>query len=189
MDKQEILDEIRNSPFSLPCSHSSDVHLKRLLKSILGFTNDGEDENIEDVFKAVPSFQRDNDKWTVEMQHDFIKNIIKGLRTTIMLYEVNEDASKYNLLTNCYILDGLQRITAIYAFITGKFTVFGKTYQEMLDESIISATSMPITLKIFSFPNESEVIKFYISMNKGMTHSNEDIKKAKDILDAIDANK
>lgn len=185
MNSQEILAEIKNSPFSMPCTHSSDVHLKRILLSMLDFMDVDSSEGIKGIFKAVPAFQRDNDKWTQKMKHDFIKNIIKGFRTTLMMYEINPTPSRIDPLIDCKILDGLQRVTAIYEFITGEFTVFGKTYQELVDMDIITGTSIPVTVKIYSFPSESEVIKFYISMNENISHSKEDIKKAEDVLAAI----
>lgn len=187
MNKQEIIDEIRNSAFSLSCTHVSDVHLKRFLKGLLVFTKYSDSDDIDNVFNAIPRFQRDNNKWSVEMQHDFIKNVIKGLRFHVTMYEVNKNPDKLGLLSDCYILDGLQRITAIHAFITGKFTVFGKTYQELVDDLIITGTSMPITIKVFSFTSEAEAINFYIDINKGMTHSNEDIERARKVLDAVSA--
>ena len=65
--------------------------------------------------------------------------------------------------------------------------MFGKTYQELVDDLIITGTSMPITIKVFSFTSEAEAINFYIDINKGMTHSNEDIERARKVLDAVSA--
>lgn len=189
MNKEQILNEIRNSAFSRP-NYNVDIHLRRFLQGLLVYTDpthtdDGGDVNIDDVFKAVPDFQRKNDKWTQDMQITFIRNLIKGFRTEIRLYEVNKDGSRIQGMTHCKIIDGLQRVTAIHAFMKGQFRVFGLTYDEMIEERILNHMSVPITIRVYSFPSESEAIEFYIEMNENITHSSADIAKARVILNEI----
>ena len=189
MNKQQIQDKIRNSAFSASSAYVVDVHLSRFLVHLMQLSglevDSSEAVTADDIFQAVPSFQRDNDKWTVEMQINFIEKIICGYRTSISLYELKSAEQTFSSLDDCKILDGLQRITAIYKFLTGQIKAFGKTYKELSDDRIITATSVPINIKVFSFTSEEEAISFYIEINENITHSKADIDKAKKILATI----
>ncbi|MED6316557.1 MAG: DUF262 domain-containing protein [Pseudomonadota bacterium] len=185
METQEILDLIRNSSFSRAAAHKSDIHFKRFIKGLLQYTNNGDDENLEDIFKAVPAFQRDNDKWTLAMKQSFIKNVIMGYRTTVLLYEIESSESRWNLLNECKIIDGLQRISAIYEFMTGEFTVFGKDYDALVRENILHVSAAPIGIKIYIFKSEKEAIEFYISINENISHSKDDIDRARQVLASL----
>lgn len=178
-----VKQEIATSPF-LKDGYDVTLFFRRAIKGILHYTATPNSEEISDVFKAVPDFQRSNDKWSVEMQQGFVKNVIKGFNTVVMLYEIKEDIEKYSEYSDCKIMDGLQRITAIHDFMKGKFKVMGLSYKELIDANIISFTSAPVRVTIYSFQNESEAIEFYIEMNENITHSPEDIKKAKAALAA-----
>lgn len=188
MDNTDIVErarkEIAASPF-LKDNYEATLFFRRSIRGLLYYTEYSESEDLSDIFKAVPEFQRSNDKWSLEMQIGFVKNVIKGFNTVIMLYEIKENPDKHSEYTNCKIMDGLQRITAIHDFMKGKFKVMGMSYQDMVDSNLMSYTSMPIRFKIYSFRNEKEAIEFYIEMNENITHSPQDIDKAKAALAAL----
>lgn len=176
---------VRNSVFNKNY-YSVDIGLKGFIRNIMRYTNYELSDNITEkdyhkLFDAVPKFQRDNNKWTKKMKISYVENIIKGCKSQpIMLYSIGSD------LTDSMILDGLQRTTAIYDFIVGNITVFGDySYKELCDSKIVNI-GVTIPIRVYTFNNEVEVVKFYIEMNENITHSDKDIDKARKYLDSIE---
>lgn len=146
--------------------------LEKLISSISLYTDycDDEDFSVERFFeKAIPGFQRDNNKWTLQMQQKFVENVLKGFKTEIKLFRMDEEEDSQ-------VIDGLQRLTAIVDFMQNKFTIFGTFYYKDLNFSEFGAS---IIVSIFKFNDWQEVANFYIDMNENITHSAEDIEKAK----------
>lgn len=179
----DIIEMIKSSPFARS-HYSVDIPLNTFHKSMMMYISDKKYENgfvLEDIFSGVPEFQRDNNKWSESMQIKFVENIIMGCKSTIMLYEVppKGDLSSY---CDCMILDGLQRITAIHRFIRGEIKAFEHTFLELLELRVLTNVRCRIKVNIYTFATEREVIEFYIAMNESITHSSEDIDKAKAYL-------
>lgn len=122
----------------------------------------------------IPAFQRDNNKWTREQQIRFVENVCAGFKTTLMLYTLHEDEGLYEQVK---ILDGLQRLTAILAFIENQFPIFGEFYFRDIDSRLAFSGVRP-NVRIYTFGSELEAVQFYIEMNRGITHSSEDIERA-----------
>lgn len=208
LSPHELVDFFRNSSFNRS-SYSVDISLSNFFQNISMYTHGEEyssasetktnnlpnvehftlDENPSRLFECVPAFQRKNDKWTEDMQVSFMTNVMAGYKTTLMFYEVTEERSPN--LTACMIIDGLQRLTAIYRFLTNQIKVKGYTYQELLDNRVMYLNRITIKLSNYAFATEIEAVEFYIAMNENMTHSKSDIQNAKDYLkilkDARDA--
>lgn len=128
--------------------------------------------------KITPNFQRDNNKWTQEMQIKFVENLIMGTTSTIVLGSMTGQKSE------CVLLDGLQRTTAIFAFMKNEFKVFDEF--EFNDEfEQICRHVHNLNIRIYNFKNEKEMVQFYIDMNENITHSSEDIFKAKEYLKGL----
>ncbi|ELP5902577.1 DUF262 domain-containing protein [Vibrio vulnificus] len=139
-------------------------------------------EVFEIIQSRVPEFQRSNDKWTPEMQVSFMKNALMGNKANpVLFYDTSEDQSTRNLL------DGLQRITATARFFIDRDMIFSLSGgQEISAEEIISAGSnyafwnhSIFPVKGYRFSNDIEAVDFYIAFNENITHSQEDIKRAK----------
>lgn len=174
----EINDKINNSPFKRS-RYTVTLRLKSSIKSILNYTHvDGADIELNRVFEAVPNFQRDNDKWNSDMKSSFIQNILMGCKTDLFLYEVGDKG-----MIDCKILDGLQRITAIYDFLNNDVLAFGKYYDELKTiHALIGFRDVVFNLHVFNFDSEREAIQYYIDINENITHSQEDIARAKYFL-------
>jgi hypothetical protein len=131
---------------------------------------------------AIPAFQRDNDKWDLERKINFVENVVMGFKPIIQLYTTKEikESQSYS---RCWILDGLQRTTALIDFIDGKFKIFdGKvTMQDLKEAQVIPSTT--IGIQIFTFNSHVEAAEFYVKLNKGITHSEEDIQRALDYIE------
>jgi len=143
-------------------------------------------EMSEIIFSRVPPFQRDNDKWSRERQSQYVWNLLNGMRAgPICLYNTHAELSQ----TECLIHDGLQRTTAVSNFFTDPDFYFetdiGRVYrQDYLDVMPRQKISKDIILQvnIYRFKNHVEACEHYIQINKGITHSDEDIKRAEDWL-------
>jgi len=122
---------------------------------------------------AVPEFQRSNDQWSKEMQISFVENVIKGYNSKIQLYTLNKQ-----MLIDCKILDGLQRLTALAKFIDGEINIFDDVSFNDIQDNILKGLTINIEIEIFKFKNQNEAIDFYVEMNENITHSAEDISKA-----------
>lgn len=185
MTIEQIKHLVKNNPFTRR-HYTTSLFLDTLIAHMFTYTHDdlmagglnfgGEDAlPLFKIFEAVPPFQRDNDKWTEEMQISFIENLIMGYATDLMLFEIGDTT-----MTQCKILDGLQRITAIYRFLSEEIKAFGKTASQLREAKILYPRTGRITLRIYTFETELEAVNFYISMNENITHSQEDIYRAID---------
>jgi len=128
------------------------------------------DFNIQDY---IPKYQRSNDKWSMDMKEKFISNLLKGVKTSIILVRYNEHE-------DAMILDGQQRLTAIQDFMLDKILVDGFKYSEIKED--VKKLSINFGFHILTAKDEQEAIQFYIDMNENITHSKEDINKAKKLL-------
>jgi hypothetical protein len=108
------------------------------------------------------------------MQRCFVENLLCGCETKIQLYDVK---SRGNELGESLILDGLQRLTAISAYHEGEFPVFDNLYWKDVNSGGIFPR-LRLFLSIFQFDSDKEACEFYIQMNKGITHSEDDLKTA-----------
>lgn len=173
----EVIETIDKSAFNRNYD-KVDLPLLTIFHSLALYTHLDQEITPDQIFEAVPDFQRDNTAWSQEMQVKFIENILKGCSTQLILFKIG---TSYE---NPYqILDGLQRLTAIHAFVTGKITVFGGfTFDELRKGNVIKYTHM-ISVRMYHFKEKNEAIRFYIEMNENITHSPQDIDKAKQLIE------
>lgn len=193
---QNLISQCRMSNFNFP-AEKTNININSREKFIKGlylwcdYTNYENDNYIstEDFFKKIiPEFQRNNDKWNTKMKISFVENLLKGCDTFISLYKFDKVFKSHNDISNssetinhsddCFVLDGFQRLTAIFDFLDNKIKVFGLSYDEIKEALPIFNTRL--YLKIYTFDNIENVGRFYVEMNENITHSSEDILKAKD---------
>jgi hypothetical protein len=171
---ETLIKKTRNSSFNKH-NYMVNVELKRFVSNMLLHTDydnkDGDMKNYEWLNLITPEFQRSNNKWSHSMKVKFIENLLSGVKVELMFFRMNEqDDSK--------IIDGLQRTTALIDFFEGRVKPFGYSYSEL--EKYIGHFPSNIAIKIYTFDTWEEVGRFYIDMNENITHSSEDIQKAKD---------
>lgn len=185
-----ILDQLRthtrNSPFNRSC-YQVNVELSSIYRNMHFYAEDivdVVDDNFANLVQTMtPAFQRTNDKWSYARKVKFIENLISGYPTEITLYTTNPDGTK----TDCKIIDGLQRSTTIAEWFDDKITIFGKwkcsDFNEIKDRSLYMDSR--ITLKVHEFATEEEAVQWYIDVNEGITHSEDDIKRARGYLEGL----
>jgi hypothetical protein len=78
---------------------------------------------------VLPPFQRPP-VWTREQQVRFLESCWMGLPIGAFVYNAPND---YSHRTDLWLLDGQQRVTAVYAYLADEFPVFGYRYSEVTE--------------------------------------------------------
>jgi len=176
-----LIKNIRGGSFS-KTGYSVNISLRereRFLKSIELYSdwesNSKSIENSTEYFfeKITPEFQRSNNKWSKKMKVKFVENLLSGCPTEIKLFRVGIKSQ----IEDAQIIDGLQRLTAIFDFMCSDFKVFGYSYDELKE----SLNNFPVRmiLSVYDFDEWEQVGRYYVDMNENITHSKDDIQKAK----------
>mgnify|MGYP001368633276 CR=1 FL=1 len=181
--QQKLFNIIKSSAFNINCNYKVDTRLEDLFTAKGGFASFNDKllarlgnetlTNNEIIASVTPEFQRDNTKWSQQMQIQFIENLVCGCRTNIQLFEIAGGSE----MGDCSIIDGLQRSTSMGAFHSGEFKIFGEfDINDVLESPMLGR--IRIDLSIYTFNNLREAVDFYINMNKGITHSESDLENA-----------
>ncbi|WP_162002813.1 DUF262 domain-containing protein [Microvirga tunisiensis] len=127
-----------------------------------------------------PDFQRGH-VWSEGQQVAFVEFALRG----------GLDRSSRHLLFNCVdwdgdckspiqLVDGLQRLTATKAFLSGKIRAFGRRYHEFQDRL---PRSIRFTAHVNDLPTRSAVLNWYLELNAGgIAHSPEEIERVRELL-------
>lgn len=181
----QVKRQIEQNPFSQVSAYQSNFSINRIGNALSGYNVELEYAtpklNVLDmVVRATPEFQRSNNQWVTEQKIAFIENLLAGYKTDVRLFGIHD--GRNDLSDTCLILDGLQRLTAIAEFMNDHFPVYGEYYySEINDPSIIHKPV--VVFHIHTFRSLEAAIQFYIQLNKGFGHSNDDIDKANSFLE------
>ncbi|CAH9016097.1 protein of unknown function DUF262 [Vibrio phage 381E49-1] len=145
----------------------------RALRFYSELTTEGVDDC--DLIKSMtPEFQRGNDKWDISRKIKFVENVLSGYPSDIILFTVGND-----LMDDCGIMDGQQRLTAIQDWFDGKFAVYDSIYySDMSHLRRAPFVNCRLSLVVHNFSSMIEAVQFYIDINEGITHSSGDIDRA-----------
>lgn len=166
--------------FTRDGSYQVDVDIRH----IPGWIKDMEDEM---GLELNPGFQRGH-VWTRDQQIAWLEFFLRGGKTGNICYfncpswqrDVPEDA--YNEFV---CVDGLQRLTAVCAFVNNEIPVFGSYYREYEDPRKLSNTLLK--LNVNDLKTEQEVLQWYVDMNNGGTpHTKEEIKRVEQMIQELD---
>ncbi|MCS0096640.1 MULTISPECIES: hypothetical protein [Vibrio] len=181
---ERLKEIVTQSAFYRSPNYSVNVSFKDLFKPVGGLlaynslvqelTEEMSLSPYETLEKLTPEFQRSNQKWTKDMQQCFVENLLCGCQAKVQLYDVKGRGGE---LDDSLILDGLQRLTAIASFHSGEFAVFDELYWEDLKSGGIFPR-LNLIVNIYQFDSDIEACRFYIQMNKGITHSEADLETA-----------
>lgn len=183
MNIEKYKRKLARNPFSRSAHSNPTIDIKRLFSSLSLYRDKLESRNFTVESSAVlmeamtPKFQRENTKWSREMQASFVENVISGFRSDILLYYISNEDAGYS-----YILDGLQRLTALGAFVNDQIPIFGDNYYSDIVANV-GLTRATLTLKIYEFPDHVSACRHYIAMNKNITHSPQDLESAYNFLE------
>ena len=140
--------------------------------------NDGELMRVE----MEPEFQR-NHVWTEEQQISYMEYLVrnpmdsKAKTFTLSSETWNTYKSKDNVI---YLVDGLQRLTAIKRFLNNEITIYNYYLKDF--ESTLFLKRIYLDIYVYDLPYK-DMLKLYMNMNSGgVLHTKEEIDKVKRLL-------
>jgi hypothetical protein len=139
-----------------------------------------------------PDFQRGH-KWTLEQQVRFIESALRGAapRNSFMIQfncpNWNEEDIVTDLPRGLQCIDGLQRYTAVQAFMRGEIQPFGLTLED-LQGSSFSPDRIHFHVGIFVFLNKVDLLNHYLDFNgAGVAHEPAELDRVRAMRDALTA--
>lgn len=125
-----------------------------------------------------PDFQRGH-IWNTNQQISFVEFMLRG------------GESGQNIYWNCpgwmadfrgpmQLVDGLQRITAIRAFINNKIPAFGYYLKEYEENWFLRG--LTLTFQVGKLPTRAQVLQWYLDLNSGVAHTDQELKRIEKML-------
>ena len=147
-------------------------------------------ENQEECgLEMNPDFQRGH-VWTREQQTAWLEYFFSGGVTGNVLYfncpefivgRSKEQRAKRNI-SGMTIVDGLQRLTALRAFLRNEVAIFGHYLDEFEDRDKY-LTHKSVRFNVNCLQTREELLTWYIEMNSGGTpHTQEEIERVRNLL-------
>lgn len=128
----------------------------------------------------LPDFQRPP-VWSTEQQIRLIESLVTGI--AIGSYSINQTnlwvtvgGQKFLQPFEHYLLDGQQRIRAIYAFLNDEFPVYGVYYSNFDVVQKRAFDNLPFPCCMTKFTTREKCVEYYNRMNFGGTAHTEDQK-------------
>lgn len=138
----------------------------------------------------APSFRRGH-VWSCAQQEAYIISFLRGMPTQQSnLIQWNSPAFSIQNRpvvglheTALVIVDGLQRLIAINAFVRGDITVANGLSYAHLVESDYLGVQHQLHFVVLSFATYAEVLAYYLTINaSGTPHSMNEIQRVRDLL-------
>ena len=128
-----------------------------------------------------PDFQRGY-VWTEEQQIAYMEFLFKGgITGRVIYFNCPTWSGNTNVEYPLQCVDGLQRLTAILAFLDDKIKVFGQLYSEYSGKV---PTRFDVLININSLQTRREVLEWYLQFNSGGTiHSEEELNRVRKLLE------
>jgi uncharacterized protein with ParB-like and HNH nuclease domain len=150
----------------------------------LDYIEDWIEDNISELdLQMNPDFQRGH-VWTKEQQIAYIEYLLRGGQSGRDFY-FNRVGGMHDLRdpkSHFVCVDGLQRITAIFAFIHNEIPVFGYYLKEFEDR--LRMANVMFSMNVNDLSNKKDVLIWYLEMNSGGTpHKPEELEKVKKMLE------
>lgn len=138
-----------------------------------------------------PDFQRGH-VWTKEQQIAWLEFFFRGGRTSRVIYfNCAEFSCGYAKnreqcdIEGMICVDGLQRLTALRAFLNNEVPIFGTYYKDFEDEMRWSEHG--VYFNVNSLQTRRELLTWYIEMNSGGTpHTTEEIERVKQMIEQLE---
>jgi hypothetical protein len=142
-------------------------------------------------FELDPDFQRGH-VWTPEQQQHFIENCLRGVVSSsgfvIQLNCPNWDNEnvKSDLPKGFQCIDGLQRLTAVFKFLSSEVKPFGLTPKDLEFSSFMIKSAFRFRVAVHTFTKKVDLLGHYLDLNTGGTpHSKEEIERVKMLKEGL----
>lgn len=133
-----------------------------------------------------PDFQRAH-VWQKKRQTAFVEFVLRGGKSSQDIYfncpayGNNHQKGLAALPDTMVLVDGLQRLTAVRAFMNNKIKAFGFYHKEFKDE--LNWARIRFSVNVNDLGSRAEVLQWYIDLNAGgVAHTDEEIEKVKALL-------
>jgi hypothetical protein len=136
---------------------------------------------------VIPEWQRGH-VWTEEQQIAYIEycftNPVEGSSAAnIVLAEMQTGESDIDFHVKIFLVDGLQRTTAVRRFLKGEFKVFGRTAEEY------NMAFLDFRVHMLKVKSEKEAMELYLALNgTGTPHTMEELNRVRTMLEIDDGN-
>lgn len=179
------------APLSLPpCHYAVDVSWRYLPDHI--------EREREVGFDLLPAYQRGR-VWTREQQVAYIEHIALGGETAREVTAVHVGKSVHDYVDNgdgtislsgYSMLDGVQRVSAILAFVRDEFPVLTRIRPEgylwsQFSPGLRRSISLGVRWRVVTVPTAADVLKLYLRFNAaGTPHTPEELDRVRAMLAA-----
>lgn len=170
-----------------PSSYSVSIHLGYLERCLAEFDKDM--KSMGGSFEMCPDFQRGH-VWDRQKQIAFVEALLRGNAPTLIRFNcpnwqggsMPTDIGNNNLVC----VDGLQRVTALLAFLRGEIKILGNsvTANDLKGTSFDpSRPGLCLQFQVYSFCYRKDLLQFYIDLNTGgVVHTDEEIARVKALI-------
>jgi len=149
----------------------------------------GEHENDRTAYglDLNPDFQRGH-VWTVEQQTKFVEFMIRGGKTTPIMfnspsYSGNYRTKEWDLPDTILIVDGKQRLEACRAFMRNELKVFGGHLFSDFEDGERLAQRTSITYMVNHIFEKKALLQWYLEMNEGhIAHATEELERVRSMI-------
>lgn len=132
-----------------------------------------------------PDFQRGH-VWSKEQKIDYIEFCLKGGKASRELIFACQNYDREGEGT-MYLVDGLQRLTAVQEYLEDGFPAFGTLHSEFTDRMDITTQRFRMTIVDI---DREDMLKLYLGLNSGGTpHAKDELDRVQDLLDAEQVSK
>jgi len=139
--------------------------------------------NIDELgLQMEPDFQRGH-VWTRDQQILYIEYLLRGGQSGRDFYfnRIGGFNDFKNLNADFVCVDGLQRITAILAFINNELPVFAHYLEDF--EQPLRFADVLFSMNVNDLKSRKDVLVWYIEMNSGGTpHTEQEIERVRAML-------
>lgn len=177
-----VVRPVPDSPFSV------EVGVKRITTTLADWATD------YGRVERVPDFQRGH-VWTPAQQQAYIEAFMRGtlgdqLRTLTfncpqfgVRHQFSDMQAPRDLPDGLQCLDGLQRLTALEAWMAGTVQPFGLSLADLAGTGFDprrGAMAYAVRISVFAFQTRAEVLDYYLAINTGGTvHAPEELARVR----------
>ncbi len=132
-----------------------------------------------------PDFQRGH-VWNEAQQIAFVEFFLRGGATSRTIYFNSPwfaSKGKTGAYGDMVIVDGLQRLTALRAFLAGRLPVFGTLIGDYEDTLHMAAAKHNLQFAINGLQTRAEMLRWYLEFNTGgVVHTPEELERVRELL-------
>lgn len=179
-----LIRPVRSSKYNI------DVRLSQVENHIRSLEDDA--KTLGGQLLLVPDFQRGH-VWSAQKQISFIENVLRKSAPVDIKFncpkffessrEVNPNINGGDIVC----IDGLQRLTAIRAFVANEIKVFDRYYAVDLKQTPFDIGRYTFKFEVFDFDDKRDLLQFYLDLNSGgVVHSDEEIERVRHLLEILE---